>query len=56
MKKNAGGKLITYMLWPILLTALWLITDVALLFVSRKAAAIGIGATLLYFAAALVMF
>ena len=32
MKKNAGGKLITYMLWPILLTALWLITDVALLF------------------------
>ena len=55
MKKNAGGKLITYMLWPLLLTGLWLIMDVTLLFVSRKAALIGIIATVVYFAAVLIM-
>ena len=56
MKKSASGKLISYMLWPLLLTGVWLVVDVTLLFVNKKAALIAIIATVLYFAAALVMF
>ena len=56
MKKSASGKLISYMLWPLLLTGVWLVVDVTLLFVNKRAAVIAIIATVLYFAAALVMF
>ena len=58
MKKNASGKLITYMLWPVLLTGWWLIVDVVLFLVtrSRRALVIGVCATVLYLGAVLAMF
>ena len=56
MKKNARGKLIPYMMWPMFLTGWWLIVDICLIFVSRKAAIIGFAATVVYFAATLSMF
>lgn len=56
MKKNAKGKLMMYMLWPVWLTAWWLLVDILLLFVNKKAAMCGFVATILYFAATVFMF
>ena len=56
MKRNARGKLIPYMMWPLFLTVWWLIIAAALLFFSEKAAITVLIATILYFAATLVMY
>ncbi len=56
MKRNARGKLIPYMMWPLFLTVWWLIIAATLLFFSEKAAITVLIATILYFAATLVMY
>ncbi len=56
MRKTAKGKLIPYMMWPLVLTAWWLLIDALLLLVSEKAALIGLVATVLYFAATFAMY
>ena len=56
MKNKARGKLISYMMWPMLLTGWWLVVDAVLFAINEKAAWISLGATLVFFAATLVMY
>ncbi len=52
-KQKASGKLKIYLLWPVLLTALWLVVGCILLAVNRNAAVLVFCVTALYFAAVL---
>ncbi len=56
MKKKSKGRLIPYMLWPVMLSALWLLVSAALFFINKKAAVIALCATIIYAAATLVMY
>lgn len=54
--QKVKGKLRIYLLWPLLLTILWIITDIILLAVNKNAAWVVLCTTVLYFAASLVMY
>ncbi len=55
-KQKAKGKLKIYLLWPVLLTVLWLAAGCILFAVNKKAAWLVLGVTVLYFASVFSMY
>lgn len=55
-KQKAKGKLKIYLLWPVLLTVLWLAVGCILFAVNKNAAWLVLGVTVLYFASVMSMY
>lgn len=55
-KQKAKGKLKIYLLWPVLLTVLWLAVGCILFAVNKNAAWLVLGVTVLYFASVISMY
>lgn len=55
-KQKVKGKLRVYLLWPLFLSVLWLLTGVVLIAINKSAAWVVLSVTVLYFAATLTMY